>query len=101
MKNLITAFAGKAKFAVLWAVYDEKHTFFTDWLPENEEAVESVHLFDSHETLWEYLLANYEKPEDMWYWVVDLRGENPVCMCCGACDPYDKEPMEEQLFKEE
>ena len=101
MNDLIIAFLSKAQFAVMWAAIDEQYTHCTDWLPESKEAVASIHLFDSRETLWEYLLANYEQAEGSWYWVVDLRGEAPACLCCGCCDPYDRESVEEQLFGED
>lgn len=40
----------------------------------------------------------YDKPNGMWYWVIDDDGK---CICSGACDPYDIDIFIEHWHLEE
>ena len=93
--NTIAAFNQKAQFAVLWAKYDQQHTFMTDHLPEGPEAISATHTFSDLEALMMYWQSIGNAPEEMWYWIIDLRFDAPTCFCCGACDPGDIDILKE------
>lgn len=78
---------GRIVMAFAW---DETDEYFTDdWRDDN--AFATYYAFNTPEefiTAWRKMVDN---PDGMWYWVLD----DGVCVCSGACDPYDEEIFEE------
>lgn len=81
---------------------DSRYKYFTDNF--TGEGVHTYHIFDSVEDFIDKWIQIYNKPNGMWYWVLD----NGKCVCSGACDPYDidifiehwhLEPYTERIYK--
>lgn len=78
---------GKIVMAFAW---DESERYFTDdWHDDNWIA--TYYAFDTEEEFVVEWKNKADKPDGMWYWVLD----NGVCICSGACDPSDIEIFEE------
>lgn len=81
----------KSKIIVIWAKYDDAHTYFTDDIPTSADAIASVHCFESVESFSMYWRAIRNCPEDMWYWVLVEENGCQTCICSGACDSGDED----------
>ena len=62
---------------------ETRYRYFTDYF--TGEGVHTYHIFDTVEDFIYVWLKIYDKPNGMWYWVLD----NGNCICSGACDPND------------
>lgn len=62
---------------------EDNYKYFTDNF--TGEGVHGYYIFDTPEEFIKTWKAIYNKPNGMWYWVLD----NGVCICSGACDPDD------------
>lgn len=69
----------------------ENYKYFTDNF--TGEGIHTYYIFDTMEEFIDKWKEIYDKPNGMWYWVLD----NGVCFCSGACDPDDIEIFEEHL----
>jgi len=49
------------------------------------EGVHTYHIFDNEKAFINKWINIHDKPNGMWYWVLD----NGNCICSGACDPDD------------
>ena len=68
---------------------ETRYRYFTDDF--TGEGVHTYHVFDTPEDFISKWLDIHDKANGMWYWVLD----NGVCVCSGACDPYDIYSFEE------
>ena len=72
---------GKIIMAFAW---DESRESFTDnWCDDN--LIDTYYAFDTVSEFIEAWKKMSEKPDGMWYWLVD----NGYCFCSGACGPED------------
>lgn len=82
---------GKIVMAFTDPVDDDEnpYKYFTDDF--TGDCVHTYYAFDTVEEFIEKWLEIHDKPNGMWYWVLD----GDTCVCSGACDPYDIEIFEE------
>ena len=80
--------SGKIIMAFTDPDYDDKenpYKYFTD-----DFIGDYIHTYYAFDTVKDFInkwVEIYDKPNGMWYWVMD--GEH--CVCSGACDPMDIE----------
>ena len=76
--------------------YEEKdnYKYFTDNF--TGYGVHTYYIFDTADEFIAKWKEIYDKPNGMWYWVLD----DGICICSGACDPGDIEIFEEYWEKE-
>ena len=76
---------------------ETRYRYFTEYF--TGEGVHMYCIFNTPEDFVSKWLKIHDKPNGMWYWVLD-DGE---CICSGACDPNDIEIFKRhwpELFKE-
>lgn len=71
---------------------DDYIDFFTD-SPKDGNRVKSYYAFDTLEEFIEAWYKQKERPDGMWYWVLD----GDALICSGACDPEDIEGFVEHF----
>lgn len=74
---------------------ETRYRYFTD--EYTGEGVHARYTFTSVEEFINTWIRNYDKPNGMWYWVLD----EGKCICSGACDPYDIDIFIEHWHLEE
>lgn len=75
---------------------ETRYKYFTDKYTGN--GVHTIIAVDDVEEFINTWIQNYDKPYGMWYWVID---DDDMCVCSGACDPYDIDIFIEHWHLEE
>lgn len=67
-----------------------KYRYFTDNF--TGKGIHTYYAFDTAEEFIKKWLEIYDRPNGMWYWVLDMESPHEnKCICSGACDPDDIE----------